>query len=459
MDCPCNETSPNSNEKNSSTITCSYCFKQNHTNCIPLFYINYLPNYTCPSCLINLNDIFLDTIEPIIPSFLYTKTFPLFSKTFTIPYSIYSTYRLKKLFIVIRSLKFCEKKGFDISFPSDVVLKLNNKELISFEKPFQEPIIFTGVHRSKLNKNIYFKPKQILDIEKYFICELNKENKLEIECKKCVKNNKQEIYAIQMDYVRIMRDTEEIINKKVKVFNNLKDIQEYILPSNDENINSSHKLVNEEVNFIDIYSSVDVIKQPSRGWKCKHLSCFDFEKFLEFQRKSHKFICPICSMKVGQIYIDRVLQNIMNTVKHTPILINVEYDYSLVPQKHTTIHNDKPIEITENDNKDQLNFDISIEDINQDMDSSLIKKEVEGENKQSDLSNLSDNFDINDNDYFSETILDMHNVNVEQKINDETPNEEDFVKMKYDQYLLTSVENYKYGKHLLSLFSNTNLEG
>jgi E3 SUMO-protein ligase PIAS1 len=41
--------------------------------------------------------------------------------------------------------------------------------------------------------------------------------------------------------------------------------------------------------------SIDTIKVPARGEKCKHPQCFDLETFLSFGDQSTCWQCPICS--------------------------------------------------------------------------------------------------------------------------------------------------------------------
>ena len=62
--------------------------------------------------------------------------------------------------------------------------------------------------------------------------------------------------------------------------------------------------------------SMERIKVPVRGVNCLHLSCFDFWKFIQYQREFGEWKCPICmkACALSDLMVDPVIESVLSDV-------------------------------------------------------------------------------------------------------------------------------------------------
>ena len=302
-----------------SNIKCEICNFYQHIDCISPS--NNETPYICPFCQFTLFDPFIRIkyhffIPQIIQHSLSTKN--IFLK-FNLDDNIFNMFLHEENdMLLLRCLKINEE-GFCIEWPNKINIYINNheKEIYSvdkandtFKRQINEEIPF------KLNKNLKcknpFNEKMRYAFD-YF--KLNEENTIKIKFNSVDLKDK---YIISLDYINIRENTDEII-KYIKIINDKNQLKEII------NLN---EFLLEDILFIDPISKSDLIKNPSRGWKCNHLECFDLKIFLEMQKKTRRFCCPICNKKIGEIYIDGVMKDIIekNYDKYDGIQMNGNYD-------------------------------------------------------------------------------------------------------------------------------------
>ncbi len=81
-------------------------------------------------------------------------------------------------------------------------------------------------------------------------------------------------YIITLDYINMIEDANKII-KDIKTIKDINELKKLINPN---------EIVLEQFLFIDTITKSDIIKTPSRGWKCNHLECFDLKIILDLSK-------------------------------------------------------------------------------------------------------------------------------------------------------------------------------
>ena len=330
-----------------SNIKCEICNFYQHIDCISPS--NNETPYICPFCQFTLFDPFIRIkyhffIPQIIQHSLSTKN--IFLK-FNLDDNIFNMFLHEENdMLLLRCLKINEE-GFCIEWPNKINIYINNheKEIYSvdkandtFKRQINEEIPF------KLNKNLKCKNPFNEKMRYAFdYLKLNEENIINIKFNSTEKSSDK--YIITLDYINMIDDVNEII-KDIKIIKDINELKKLI---------KTNEILLEEILFIDPISKSDIIIIPSRGWKCNHLECFDLKVFLEMQKKTRRFCCPICNKKVGQIYIDGLMKDIIEKYNenYEGIQINGNYEIVKLIEKSKTNNNKK-------DKNEIKNYDLSI---------------------------------------------------------------------------------------------------
>ena len=303
----------------SNNIKCEKCNYSQHIDCI--YPSNKKSPYICPLCQLSLFDPYLKikyhfNVPQIIEKNIFKQN--LYLKFFLDDKIFNMNIIDDNDILLLRCLKLTEE-GFCLEWPDQISIYINNinKEIYcvdktndAFKRQINEEIPF------KFNKNLKGKNpfnERMRYAFDYF--KLNEENTIKIKFNSVGLKDK---YIISLDYINIRENTDEII-KYIKIINDKNQLKEII------NLN---EFLLEDILFIDPISKCDLIKNPSRGWKCNHLECVDLKIFLEMQKKTRRFCCPICNKKIGEIYIDGVMKDIIekNYDKYDGIQMNGNYD-------------------------------------------------------------------------------------------------------------------------------------
>ena len=308
------------NKEKSNFIKCNNCESYQHIKCISPEN-NMKKNYICYNCQLKIFDPFIYHIQNILP--------PV--KVLSSPYSdneksIYFSFNQKTIkknqFIILQIFKLSET-GFTFEYPKGLTLILNNETLLTtnkYDHRIYHPIVFkmneliTNKHYKRIKGVIY----------SYFKIGEGEKNLLYIKLSK--NHNKSYNFLFIIDLIEVIEDDNLIIAKTNK-YSDINILKKIIYES------ESDLSVTEEFNLIDIYSGVDFITLPARGRYCKHLSCFDFKKYLFIDRSAKKFLCPICKRKIGLPYIDLKMKEIIdNCISKGIKKININSNYEILEE-------------------------------------------------------------------------------------------------------------------------------
>lgn len=281
----------------SSLIQCPLCFFYQHKKCIPEKIIHN-SKYICYKCLFTYIDPFLQPIAPLIPPTLIKNK----TSKFTFKTKIINTG-----FIIFRCISFDSK--YELNWPQNCVVSINNKSLLSLKlntRAYNEPIIL--LHSESMRENCFFK-KNTHVYTSFLFSSSSMDNTFELKITS--QNMPNKLFYISADLVSIIENPRDII-RKIETVNIINRLCE--LTKSEENT-----CIKEIIEMIDIYTGVDYIKIPSRGYLCNHLSVFDLEKFLLMNSKTVKKVCPICHKAPGKLYIDGFLQKKLNENKYKKI--------------------------------------------------------------------------------------------------------------------------------------------
>lgn len=305
ISCICKKKHPRT--KDTKIVICNLCHQSQHKDCFKDL-IKMKPFYICPMCYFDINDIFLNKIDnilkpvDIIPHTLKHRSTFRFRKDFN--------KEIKNNFIVVRCLKI-GKKGYKLGWPDAFTVLINNKLVVKFDKYTEDvesnytgPIVFRFVIDNSLNH--YFDPyrQRIFNVMEFF--NLKKENTFDLlidyDGRKKPRDKEQFHYIITIDLVDVLT-SEGIIQTKIKEKNQIPVIKDLF---------KGDTFIKEQITFEDIYTNVDIIDLPGRGWKCLHMRCFDIKHFLDIEKIAKKYRCPFCNKRIGLLYFD----NKMNEIKH-----------------------------------------------------------------------------------------------------------------------------------------------
>ena len=140
----------------------------------------------------------------------------------------------------------------------------------------------------------------------------------------------------------------------IKCYNDVNIIKGFLEEKNKLNIN-------ENIFFTDCYSQIDYITLPARGLYCKHLSVFDFNKYLAVDKISRRYTCPICMKKLGIPYIDMKMKEIFEDcykkmkeekIKFVGIVMNCDYQVVKKIEEEIKINNNNGDNNDEDDDDD-----------------------------------------------------------------------------------------------------------
>lgn len=107
------------------------------------------------------------------------------------------------------------------------------------------------------------------------------------------------------------------------------------------------------VDMVDIYSGVDPIKIPVRGYFCNHTSFFDLEKFLVMNQRSIKKVCPFCHQLLGRLYIDMAVVKVIKENKGEISKLKISSTYDVIEpiyeKKDNRMEEDDDMDMEEED--------------------------------------------------------------------------------------------------------------
>ena len=386
--------------ESNNIILCTMCNNYQHTYCISPSH-NCFP-YICYLCQINSYDFFSKRIQRILnPIKFETNTINTTSNSnSSLKNTVKGIFKLNinqiknNQFLLFHIYKFSER-GYMYEIPQGIIITLNNKKIL--ENNFVDhkkyiPLIFIS---NEFNKFHYFK-RIIGNVHDFFNYKNTNVNYLNITILINEKyNNCSNKYIIYCDLVE-NSETQKIISN-IKCYNDVNIIKGFLEEKNKLN-------VNENIFFIDCYSQTDFITLPSRGLYCKHLSVFDFNKYLAVDKISRRYTCPICMKKLGIPYIDMKMKEIFEDCykkmkdenkKFVGIVMNC--DYQIVKKIE-----EEEVKINNNNNENNSDSD-------DDEDSVMT-----GENIFGYINNINNNIDKRDKEfekYFSNNNNNKNNIN------------------------------------------------
>ncbi len=327
-------------------ILCSKCNFYQHVECV--YPSNLSIPYICPLCQFSIFDPFINVkYHFLIPKIINNKNIENLTCLFNLNDDVFNmNLPDENDVLILRCLKFTTE-GFTLEWPDKIIIYINDnvnpvykvdKDHDSFKRQINEEIPF------KLNKNLKCKNPFNEKMRYAFdYLKLNEENIINIKFNSTEKSSDK--YIITLDYINMIDDVNEII-KDIKIIKDKNELRSLIKPN---------EILLEQILFIDPITKSDIINIPSRGWKCNHLECFDLKVFLEMQKKTRRFCCPICNKKVGLIYIDGLMKEIIEKYneKYEGIQINGNYEIIKFVEKSKKKNNKE----VKNDNN---NYDLSI---------------------------------------------------------------------------------------------------
>lgn len=448
ISCICKKKQPRT--KDTKIVICNLCHQSQHKDCFKDL-IKMKPFYICPMCYFDINDIFLNKIDnilkpvDIIPHTLKHRSTFRFQKDFH--------KENKNNFIVIRCLKI-GKKGYKLGWPDVFTVLINNKVVVKFDKYTEDldknylgPIVFRFVIDNSLNH--YFDPyrQRIFNVVEFF--NLKQENTFDLlidyDGRKKPKNKEQFHYIITIDLVNILT-SEGIIQTKIKEKNQIPVIKDLF---------KGDTFIKEQITFKDIYTNVDIIDLPGRGWKCLHMRCFDIKHFLDIEKITKKYRCPFCHKRIGLLYFD----NKINEIKHNwlkernkdkfDLLIDGDYNTFKEPKIGHKKKRDKNIviEIEKENNTEMLEKYQHVD----------IQEESDIDNSESQISSLSNipikkikNMNNNSKPVFDKItqiiILDRSDININaiECVTEKQPNPTSSINIQTRNFFNKSPKEKKY---------------
>ena len=341
-------------ETETNLIKCDNCSFYQHIDCI--HPSNKNTPYICPFCQLSLFDPFLKIkYHFFIPQIIQKNSSSSINLKLYLDDTIFHMYYPQENdILLLRCLKLTEE-GFCLEWPDKISVFINNnlKEVYKVDK-------VNDTFKRQINEEIPFKLNTNLNgknpfNEKYRYAfgyfNLNEENTIKIKFNSIETTNDK--YIISLDFINITEDINEII-KNIQFISEINKLKDLIKPN---------ELLLEQVTFIDTFSDIDNIKIPCRGWKCYHIQCFDLKTFLNMQKNTRRYCCPICNKKVGKIYIDGIMKDIIekNSNQYEGVLINGNYEIVEFIEKNIKVEvlNDCKSKKNSNDNNNKDN-DFSI---------------------------------------------------------------------------------------------------
>ena len=317
--CICDNNSINKLKENEK-IKCEICHYYQHISCISPS--NKSQPYICPICQFKHFDPYLRVkyhfLIPQIIQKIFTKKMIL---KFNLNDSIFHMFFPENNdILLLRCLKLTEE-GFSLEWPDKIRIFINDhqKEIYSvdknndvFKRQINEEIPFI-LNKHLTNNNNFFNNNMKYAFD-YF--KLNEENIIKIIFNSIENSNDK--YIITLDFINMIDDVDKII-KNIKVINDINELKRLIKPNRD---------ILEYILFVDLITKIDIIDYPARGWKCNHFQCFDLKIYLNMQKKTRRFCCPICNKKIGKVYIDGLMKKIIDkySSKYEGVEINDNYE-------------------------------------------------------------------------------------------------------------------------------------
>ena len=344
-------------------IKCSNCEFYQHKNCISPMDESEI--YICPICQFTLYDPFLRIkYHFLIPEIIRNNEYGLMTYKFNLKNDIFNMDPPdKKCFLILRCLKL-SKDSFCLEWPDKIDLYINNneKKIYSVNQTFDK---FNKVINEQITFPIFNNEKKITHFTKYIgnafdFFKLNEENEIKINFIKPEKKNYNK-YIITLDYVQYINNIDDIM-KEVKFID---DTNELI------KLTKSYNIIGEKINFLDPISKKNIIEVPARGIKCEHIPCFDLKNFFIKQNENLEISCPICKKRVGLIYIDGFILQLIESFKenYNAVQMNGKYEIIMLIGKEKYLNNN-------NNENNKSNDVIYLDDSCIDVNYSLIEKNI-----------------------------------------------------------------------------------
>ena len=341
INCPCGFEDVHKNTK--FIIQCNNCKSWQHKSCIKT--MTKMHRYLCPNCQIKNGALFYNILYTLIEPSLFeisgakeTRMFYTFIPDIK-KYSEFNKIISDNYHIIIFRCLLFDENGFNFHWPKMCKIFLNNKLILDLTKKGYKKKDKTIVlipekdYDKNINKKYFLYDSNIIKIEDYIYDK--KPNRIEI----CVNYNddieiERKNYAISMDCVEILKDTDEII-KNIPIYNDKQKLID-LISSNQNNINVLS--VKEKIDLLDIYTDTEKIKIPVRGINCCHLNVFDLNTFLILNRKTNKYQCPYCKRYANILYIDGIIYDFIKDPKNEKINeIFMDKDLNIFPYINSDI--------------------------------------------------------------------------------------------------------------------------
>lgn len=268
------------------TITCSVCTKKQHRECIGSLI--FLLKYICISCQMRQLNPIDEIVEYLLPPSLISNKST--AKSFTVSQSLLMEIANANTEskVQVRCVKI-ENPGFAISWPKQGELKINGKTV----KRFKE-----------LEIPRYKRKDMALDISMQLE---SGENEISLEIADEISN-----YCLAV--AKIKSYTEDEMKNRLSA--NIVTKEESLRIVRSKFLSESDvKLTSVRITLSCPYT-LKLINIPTRGKDCRHLDCFDLERFIIAQKYEHfSWKCPICKGPAYSIFVDKFFEEILNRVR------------------------------------------------------------------------------------------------------------------------------------------------
>lgn len=322
-------------------IQCPLCQTYQHSSCVPPSILSS-PKYICPKCLFLYLDPFLKQEASFLPPTRLTNP----ESTFTFKPTI-----TKDSFILIRCVTF--KGKYELKWAPVCNISLNNKIIFALKYPnkgYNEPIAI--VNNELMRNTICFKrntlfSQGIINIVNSAVNSIT----VSIDPFAFYHNA---VYYISIDLVSPIQSLSTL---KKSVRGEFK--KEILCKYTGCQYDTSVQPLYDYVDMVDIYSGVDQIKIPVRGYFCNHTSFFDLEKFLVMNQRTIKKVCPFCHQLLGRLYIDMAVAKVIKENKGEISKLKISSNYDVIEP----IYEKKEYGMVEDDDMDMEEEDTCKESI------------------------------------------------------------------------------------------------
>ncbi len=364
ISCVCLEEPKEQKKILTSLIMCNTCSNYQHKNCIG--EAQKMKFYECHECQFIKMDYFFTNPRSLMKKiFVKNDSKEIFSNGFEFnlqninlkkEYNLNKSKNKNSILIVFRSLRF-DSRGFEHHWPFNFFVSFNSdkckKEHILIGAPraktrvdFPLFFYFDKNDAEKIRKNHFVPQDNLFNFLDVFN---DKSNILNIKIDFSANLKDKFSYYFSLDVVDYIENISEVINllpnydsesvilKKVLMKEAEKEEED--LSNNMNNINKvkskSNKSLNydiifsrEKISFLDVYTSTKRIEFPGRSSNCRHFSVFDIKNYFIYSRKKQYSECPICKVKCVDLYLDKVIEKVMQqNIDKTEVWVDENYEF------------------------------------------------------------------------------------------------------------------------------------